>query len=102
MLAARVASRVVAYEASPYTFRVLSANAKTRGIEAVNKAVVGDDRTKVEMFLSKGLGATNSIVKLRGKRCSITVPAVRYEEAVKGASVVKVDVEGAEYEYDIV
>ena len=56
----------------------------------------------VNFFISKGIGVTNSIAKSRGKFKKIKVPTIRYEDAVKDATVVKIDVEGAEYMYEII
>jgi hypothetical protein len=58
---------------------------------------VGDDREAVEPFLSRGVGQNNSLLKPRHQAPSMQVPTVCYEDAVRGASVVKIDVEGAEY-----
>lgn len=66
-------------------------------------AVVGDARTSVEFNVSLGIGVTNSMIgKWSGDARTIMVPAVSYEEAVRGATIVKIDVEGAEYSYPIV
>ncbi len=74
--------RVVAYEPTPFTFGVLNLT-KLRNLETVQAAVVGDDRKRVNLFVSKGIGVTNSTVLSKGKAC-------------------KVDVEGAEYSYPVV
>jgi len=70
-------------------------------LEVRRAAVVGDDRKNVRLFVSSGIGVTNSLI---GKKKSTheDVPAERYEDAVRGASVVKIDVEGAEYDYNVV
>lgn len=91
---------VYAYEATPRTYKVLKKNSKDTLIAPINKAVVGDNREKATLFISRGIGVTNSIVKSKGDK--IKVPAIRYEDAVKKATVVKIDVEGAEYSYDII
>ena len=101
MIASRVAKKVISYEASPDVFKVLSMNKKPN-MTIHNKAVIGGNEKSIELFLSKGIGATNSIVKSTSKRGSVVVPAINYIQAVKGATVVKIDVEGAEYEYDII
>lgn len=102
MLAALTARKVTSYEASPHTYKVIKRNSIGRNFEVRNMAVVGDDSPSVELFLSKGIGATNSVVKRKGKGSSVIVPAIRYENAVKEATVVKIDVEGAEYDYNII
>lgn len=95
------AKQILSYEPTPETFEVLTKNALP-GMELVNVAIVGDDRETVRLFLSKGVGVTNSIAKKHRKAGSIEVPALRYEKAVANATVVKIDVEGAEYLYDII
>ncbi len=93
--------RVVAYEPTPETYNVLSIT-KLPNLETRQMAVVGDDSESVELHLSKGIGVTNSIVLSRRKEESVTVPAISYANAVREASIVKIDVEGAEYGYQIV
>jgi len=101
LFASRHAKSVDAYEASPRTFEVLKMNDRWN-TNMFNLAVVGDHTEQVELHLSTGIGATNSIVKSDRKINSVVVNAINYEEAVKDASVVKIDVEGAEYTYDII
>lgn len=97
------AKKVTVYEPTPDTFKLLSKNVNKLGIIAVNKAVVGDKTIKnIELFISSGIGVTNSIAKKDRKARSTIVPAIHYDKAVKGATIVKIDVEGAEYSYHIV
>jgi FkbM family methyltransferase len=93
--------KVLSYEASPETFQVLQKN-RVDPMVVTNKAVVGTDVVEIELFLSSGIGATNSITKKNKKDDSVIVPAINYRDAVAEATVVKIDVEGAEYSYDIV
>jgi FkbM family methyltransferase len=94
--------KVIAYEPTPVTFEVLS-KTKLRNLELHQAAIVGDASIKeVNLFISAGIGVTNSIVLSRRKKAAITVSAVSYAEAVKEATIVKIDVEGAEYSYPIV
>lgn len=93
--------KVIAYEASPNTFEALEKNA-TDTIFPVNKAVVGTHDNTVTLHLAEGIGVTNSIAKSHGRKTSVEVPAINYTDAVREATVVKIDVEGAEYGYDIV
>lgn len=93
------ARKVLCYEPTPSTFRILCMNA-LEGMHLFNVAVVGDDRSMTTLYLSRGIGVTNSIVKKKSD--SIEVKCVRYEDAVREASVVKIDVEGGEYLYNIV
>ena len=92
--------KVVSYEPTPATFALLKRNLADKA-EVHSKAVVGsDDRTTV-LHLSSGIGVTNSVVKTLRKAGHIEVPAIRYEDAVKDATVVKIDCEGAEYTFNI-
>jgi FkbM family methyltransferase len=93
--------RVVAYEPTPRTFAILALT-RLPNLECVPAAVVPDERPAVDLFVSRGIGVTNSLVLSRRKAGAITVPAVAYARAVAGATVVKIDVEGAEYTYPIV
>jgi FkbM family methyltransferase len=101
LYAAPRCKRVKSYEASPRTFEVLKMN-RMENMEIFNAAVVGDDSEFVELFLGNGVGVTNTIIKKKMKKDSISVPAIKYEQAVAGCSVVKIDVEGAEYDYNII
>ncbi len=94
------AGRVKCYEPTPVTFDLLCINVGDT-IETYNLAVVGDDSTTVRLNISSGIGVTNSIAKSARKVGYIEVPAIRYEDAVRDATVVKIDVEGAEYSYNI-
>lgn len=94
---------VLSYEPTPETFKVLKLNQRNDRMKIYNVAVVGSENQRsVSLYISKGIGVTNSIAKSYKKAKSITVPAISYKEAVSCATVVKIDVEGAEYEYDIV
>ena len=93
--------KVIAYEPTPRTFEILSLT-EMPNLVSKQIAVVGDDTSEVSLHISRGIGVTNSIVLSNQKMTSVTVPAIRYEDAVKEASVVKIDVEGAEYDYDII
>jgi FkbM family methyltransferase len=92
-------AKVRSYEATPATFELLKQNARPP-MEVINRAVVGNDSPSVKLYLSKGVGVTNSIAKV--KPDFITVPAIRYEEAINDATIVKIDVEGGEYLYNII
>jgi len=94
------AGRVKCYEPTPTTFEVLKQNA-VEGMEVYNGAVVGDDSETVTLHMANGIGVTNSIAKTRAKVGTIEVPAYKYDDVVADATVVKLDVEGAEYSYDI-
>lgn len=93
--------RVLSYEPTPYTFEILKTN-KKENMELYNVAIVGNDARYVELFISRGIGVTNSIAKTINKSGMIMVPTMRYEIAVQDVTVVKIDVEGAEYLYNII
>ena len=98
--ASKGVKEIHSYEATPNTFELLSKN-KKEGMNVYNKAVVGYDTPTIPLYVSSGVGVTNSITKRTNKKGFIEVPAIRYEEVVKNATVVKIDVEGAEYGYNI-
>lgn len=93
--------QVIAYEPTPRTFDILKLT-QLPNLELRQVAVVPDERKTVNLFISQGIGVTNSIVQSNRKAGAITVPAISYKEAVQDASIVKIDVEGAEYLYPIV
>tara|TARA_B110000046_G_scaffold43468_1_gene48411 strand:+ start:300 stop:953 length:654 start_codon:yes stop_codon:yes gene_type:complete len=99
------AKKVLSYEPTPETFDVLKMNInslKNKDKSKIyNAAVVGDNSKTINLFISKGIGVTNSIVKERGKVGSIEIEAIKYEKALQDATIVKIDVEGAEYNFDI-
>ena len=93
--------KVYSYEPTPDTFKLLQRNCKNN-IIPFNAAVVGDDSKSIQLHISSGIGVTNSIAKKSRKVGSVTVPAIKYEDALKDATVVKIDVEGAEYGFNII
>lgn len=102
LIAARAGvKKVIAYEPTPDSFRLLKKNTKTyKNVLAINAAVSGRTYKSVNLFISSGIGVTNSIAKTN-KQKYIAVKAVNYAIAVKGATVVKIDCEGAEYEFNL-
>lgn len=101
LYASQFAKKINSYEGSPNTYKVLCMN-KNSKINPYNKIVVGDDSKTARLYLTKcsGQGAANSIVNI--KKDYIDVPAINYADAIKTATVVKIDVEGAEYDYPII
>ena len=99
--ASKKVKKVYSYEPTPYTFEVLKMN-KKHNMEIFNSAVVGNDNKHIDLFISKGIGVTNSTVKSQSKAGAIKVNAIKYENAIKDATVVKIDVEGGEYSFDII
>lgn len=95
--------KIVAYEPTPFTCAVLRRNLKDfDSCRVVEAAVVGDSYKgdSVELKISDGIGVTNGLVGSKRGQSTVSVPAVRFSEAVSRATVVKIDVEGAEYDYD--
>lgn len=88
------------YEPTPFTFEVLKRN-KIDNMEIYQLAVTGDNRSTTDLYISSGIGVTNSIAK-SNKHKKIEVNCIQYEKALRDATVVKIDVEGAEYSYNIV
>lgn len=95
--------KVVAYEPTPRNFEIIKLAGCTN-LEVRQAAIVADDSTKeATFFIGKGYGPTNSLFESRNKeRQPITVPCVSYAEAVRGATVVKIDIEGGEYDLPII
>jgi FkbM family methyltransferase len=91
---------VYAYEPTEQTHSILSLT-KLPNMTTCRMAVVGDPAIKtVELNISKGIGVTNSIILGQKSRATTeTVDAIQYKNAVKDASIIKIDVEGAEYSY---
>lgn len=95
--------KIYCYEPTPESFELLKINASTRNcIIPINKAVVGSNVNNINLYISRGIGVTNSTAKKRNKAHYIKVDAIKYEEALQDANVVKIDVEGAEYSYNII
>jgi len=92
---------VEAYEPTPMSVEVMSYY-QNRNLNVHQAAIVGDDRKSVNLHLSDGMGVTNSIKKSFRKASSLKVKAINYETAVRDATIVKIDVEGAEYDFQIV
>ena len=90
--------QVIAYEPTRTTFEILSLTSLPN-LKIVNAAIVPDSYKKqdVRLFTSDGIGMTNNIVRSVNRENSYTVEAVKYSDAVAGASIVKLDVERAEY-----
>lgn len=93
--------KIYTYEPTPTTFNILLKNKKDN-MQVFQKAVTGKTMKSVNLFTSSGIGVTNSITKSHRKAGVVEVSAIRYEDALKDANVVKIDVEGAEYEYNII
>lgn len=97
-------ARVVAYEPDPDNFDLLLKNTRDLNVAAFNVAVTGDGRD-VTLYRQApgGSNATTSIYAGGRRRTGFTVPSVSFRSIVTAQSdlsLLKVDVEGAEIEYD--
>ena len=94
--------KIVSYEALPHNVSFAIENIKLNGFENtcefIQKAIVPNEEPSIDFFISSDSGK-HSILKVKG-RDSISVPAVNINDAIKesGATAIKMDVEGAEYE----
>ena len=89
------------YEPFPDTFDVLCRNQK-EGMSLHQTALVGDDRTTVDLYLSKRFPAAHSTVPRRGRE-KLTVPAVNFHAELDRLTptALKIDCEGTEYEFGL-
>jgi FkbM family methyltransferase len=94
--------KVISYEALPHNVSFALENIKLNEVdnrcEVVQKAISPTDEEKIDFFISTDSGK-HSILKIRGRE-NISVPAININDAIKesGATAIKMDVEGAEYE----
>jgi len=97
------AGRVVAYEPEPDNFRMLSKNTYTYAIDIHNKAVTSNGRDVTLNVKTSGHTGGHSILFDGPTRNHITVPSERFIDIVNRVqpAVVKIDCEGAEYEFDL-
>lgn len=93
---------VVSYEALPHNASFALENIKINGVESeckvVQKAIVPGSEDTIDFFISNDSGK-HSILPIRG-RDILHVPAININDAISnhGATAIKMDVEGAEYE----
>lgn len=94
--------KIVSYEALPHNVTFANENLKINcvdsTVEMVQKAIVPNDLESIEFFISSDSGK-HSILPVKG-RDNIIVPAININDAISqcGATAIKMDVEGAEYE----
>lgn len=95
-------NKVISYEALPHNVSFALENIKINDLdgkcEVVQKAIVPGNEEAVEFYISSDSGK-HSILPING-RDIIKVPAININEAISqhGATAIKMDVEGAEYE----
>ena len=89
--------KVKCYEPTKYTFDILK-KYNNEKMEIYNYAVVGNDDKERNFFISKGIGVTNSLIKKKGQDKFEVVKCINYNDAIKDCSIVKIDIEGGEYE----
>jgi FkbM family methyltransferase len=89
--------KVTAYEPTPSSFEIMEMT-PLPNLENIQAAVVGDNQKFVDLHLSKGIGVTNSLVESSAKPESVRVRAINYKDAVQNATIVKIDIEGGEYD----
>lgn len=97
------AGRVVAYEPEPTNFAMLQINAENKPIEIHNKALTSDGRDVQLNVKTSGHSGGHSIVYDGPTRKHIIVPSERFYDVIHRVQpqVVKIDCEGAEFEFDI-
>ena len=91
---------VRSYEPTPKTFEILQMYNEPN-LKVFNLAVVGNDDKEREFFISYGIGVTNSLIQKR-KSTKTIVKCIHYNDVIKDCSVVKIDIEGGEYECDLI
>ncbi len=93
-------SKVIAYEPTPSSYQICT-KLKLPNFKPIHAAIVGNDREEATLHVSSGIGVTNSTISSFSNKKAITVPAVKYSDAIKDATIVKIDVEGGEYNFHI-
>jgi len=88
---------VRSYEPTLETFKVLEKYENYNNFKCFNLAVVGNDDEERTFYISNGIGVTNSLIKKRTGREEI-VKCINYNKIISDATIVKIDIEGGEYE----
>tara|TARA_R110002074_G_scaffold5024_7_gene24737 strand:+ start:1679 stop:2323 length:645 start_codon:yes stop_codon:yes gene_type:complete len=88
---------VKCYEPTKKTFGVLTKYNNDK-MQIFNKAVVGNDDHERKFYISKGIGVTNSLIKKKRQEAYEVVSCINYNDAIKDCNIVKIDIEGGEYE----
>jgi FkbM family methyltransferase len=100
LLFASLGKKIVAIEPDPYTFSLLKKNVQVNNygnIELIEGAAT-DYAGECRLYLSNTNKSNNSIYDPRNNNRTISVPAVKLDDKVKGrVDFIKIDVEGAEF-----
>jgi len=91
---------VRSYEPTPRSFSVLE-KYNEPNLKVFNLAVVGNDDKQREFYISCGIGVTNSLIEKR-KSTKLMVNCINYDDVIKDCTVVKIDIEGGEYECNLI
>ncbi len=92
-------SLVKCYEPTKETFKVLE-KYDNKFMKIFNMAVVGNHDKERKFYISKGIGVTNSLIKKRNQEKYDLVKCIHYDEVIKDCTIVKIDIEGGEYEIE--
>ena len=87
------------YEPTALTFEVLKMY-KNPKMKIFNMAVVGNDDKERNFYISKGIGVTNSLIPKKGQNVFQKVKCIKYDDVIRDATIVKIDIEGGEYEIE--
>lgn len=93
------ASAIIGYEPMPDTFKVLRMNMDGKA-NIFNKALVGNDQQFIDFYLHKKYPSCHTTVPVKG-RDRIVVGCLNFWEELNNfkPQVIKVDIEGAEYDF---
>lgn len=84
------------YEPTKKSFEVLQ-KYEYNNFKCYNLAVVGNDDEERKFYISKGIGVCNSLIKKRTSTEQV-VKCIKYNKIIADATIIKIDIEGGEYE----